>query len=251
MDSYMEVKEAPILRYMGKNYTPTKTKKSGEDVQYTYDKGISALVHTDQKSGQTTVTLTVPAEVLPAFHTDLYSQFYYEQMPVRLIYRVGLTDEEQTNIQKMSDDETKTYYTNLYDETSSQAGTYSCFTPASNNPYYAKGTKTASTITKTDTKITDTCSYAFAEDDASEDGQIRQYLGNNGKLIVSKSSVIEESSETSKPSDDSKLTDTSKTSDKAKSTHGVSTGDPQRPVFYLVIFCLAAGILLFLLRRKR
>ena len=114
----MEVKGAPVLRYGGINYNATSatTSDDGRTVTYVYNhfyqsndgsgftadlSKISVRVVTDA-NGLQTVHMDVPDYVLPAFAPYLKGVseesvpiFYYEALPVRLIFQVGLTAESE------------------------------------------------------------------------------------------------------------------------------------------------------------
>jgi hypothetical protein len=191
---------------------------------------------------------------------DLYNQFYYEEMPMRLIYQVGLTEKEQQQIQNMVSDDTKVYYTNTYDKAQSQAGAYAVFTPADENPYYKEETSTSS-IAKVDAGITDTCPYVWKEEAVSNGGQIRQELGNNGKLIVTKTQVVPRTPETTDTPDTTgtpittdtpSTVGTPSTTDSPTTTTTVTpTGDTQMLFGWLAMTGVAAGVLLLLYRKEK
>jgi hypothetical protein len=260
IDSYMEVKGTPVLRYQGVNHEPIETETLEDGVRYIWEEGVTALIQTDSQTGQTTVSLSIPAEALPTFYMDLYNQFYYEEMPMRLIYQVGLTEKEQQQIQNMASDDTKVYYANTYDKAQSQAGAYAVFTPADENPYYKEETSTSS-IAKVDAGITDTCPYVWKEEAVSNGGQIRQELGNNGKLIVTKTQVVPRTPETTDTPDTTgtpittdtpSTVGTPSTTDSPTTTTTVTpTGDTQMLFGWLAMTGVAAGVLLLLYRKEK
>jgi LPXTG-motif cell wall-anchored protein len=208
----MTVKGVPVLRYFGKNYAPDAdtvegTDSSGSYVIYKWTQtaerlpsdskekegtavslsGISARV-TTAADGSQTVTFTVPEDALPTYYPDLYKTFYYEELPVRLIYRVGLTDEEIESLNSVSGAITEqTYYTSLFNQESGEAYTTAIFTPAESNPYYTSGLD--KTTDKLD-NITETSSYSFSETVNADGKTVTQLLGNNGRLTVSRSDML-------------------------------------------------------------
>jgi hypothetical protein len=198
----MEVKGTPVLRYFGVNLTnPTVTTgtdyteytwnvtvdrqesdvKTGDDAKVDLSK-VTAKVTTGT-DGTQTVTFTIPENAVPTFYPDIHKTFYYEELPIRLIYRVGLSETEKTAISaalKNGETVTKTYYTNQWN-TDGTAYTTASFVPATSNPYY-KST-TTNTVNKT-TNTTGTASYVFQE--GVTGSFVSQTLGNNGKISLAK-----------------------------------------------------------------
>jgi hypothetical protein len=79
-----------------------------------------------------------------------------------------------------------TYYTNKYD--GNKAGTTVTFYPVDSNPYYAKLGDGKSVNKEKNT--TGTVSTAFSEYYDADNGVVTQYLGNNGKLEISKDNTL-------------------------------------------------------------
>jgi LPXTG-motif cell wall-anchored protein len=200
----MEVKDTPVLSYFGTLYrNPTKTQQEGY-VEYTWkvtatrqasdSKGsnvqldlsvIKARVYTDQ-DGTQTVKFIIPEEVMPTLYPDLHKSFYYEELPVRLIYKVGL---QSGVMDSMELGDSETYYTNAFtvDGTSTKAKTTVTFTPEDNNPYYSEKSGVTSEVQKTK-NTTETAEDSFQE--SVSGNAVTQYLGNNGLLTVSKSEIL-------------------------------------------------------------
>jgi LPXTG-motif cell wall-anchored protein len=200
----MEVKDTPVLSYFGTLYrNPTKTQQEGY-VEYTWkvtatrqasdSKGsnvqldlsvIKARVYTDQDGNQT-VKFIIPEEVMPTLYPDLHKSFYYEELPVRLIYKVGL---QSGVMDSMELGDSETYYTNAFttDGTSAEAKTTVTFTPEVNNPYYSEKSGVTSEVEKTK-NTTETAEDSFQE--SVSGNAVTQYLGNNGLLTVSKSEIL-------------------------------------------------------------
>jgi LPXTG-motif cell wall-anchored protein len=209
----MEVKGEPVLRYFGDNISATdRDTQTDGDVTYTdyYWKttvnrkensdaksdeqsvdlsDVVARVSTNTSTGEQVVTLTIPEDVLPVFYPDSNRNFYFEELPLRLIYRVGLTEtEEQALADSFDNNEYAegTYYTNKYD--GNTAGTTVTFYPDDGNPYYANLGDGKSVNKKENT--TGTVATAFSEYYDKDKGVVTQYLGNNGKLEVSKDNTL-------------------------------------------------------------
>jgi LPXTG-motif cell wall-anchored protein len=198
----MEVKGDPVLSYFGVIYkNPTKTTNSLY-TEYTWK--VSTTTQDSDTKGQQTLDLSVikarlytsngnqtmifyiPESVMPTLYPDLYKQFYYEELPVRLIYKVGLTDEAVENAQ-----DGDVFYTNLYYEDTEQAATTVTFSPDSTNDYYTSSF--ADVENQKSNNITDTADTYFTESvsvDDDNDIVVTQTLGNNGMLTVSKDDTL-------------------------------------------------------------
>jgi hypothetical protein len=115
--------------------------------------------------------------------------FYYEELPVRLIFRVGLTASEEEKLQKAYEENDfveATYYTNKYDEDT--AGTKVTFTPAESDPYYAG--MTDDVVTDKSTNTTNTVGYSLTESYNPDTGVVTQLLGNNGSFYITKDNTL-------------------------------------------------------------
>jgi hypothetical protein len=210
----MEVKGEPVLRYFGTNYAIDKDKTvNGSDdttnyVEYhwkgtakrvensdakaddsTVDiSSIVARVSTNKTTGDQTVTFTIPEDVLPTFYPDLARAFYYEELPIRLIFRVGLTEKEEQRLKDLYEQTkeiTGTYYTNKYGNDGVATVT---FEPDENDPYYKDF---SGTVTQTkSTNTTNTESYSFVESYDKAADVVTQKLGNNGVLTLAKDNTL-------------------------------------------------------------
>lgn len=208
----MAVKGIPVLRFYGVNYAADKDPVTGIDdagnsfITYHWTQtanrrpsdskaaegtevplsGISATI-TTAADGSQTVVFKVPEEALPTYYPDLYKAFYYEELPVRLMYRVGLSDTEIANLQGMTGEiSERVYYTSLYNAESNEAMTTAIFTPDQSNAYY----KTSATQKNDKTKNTSaTSTYSFKEQADGE--QVIQSLGNNGKLSIKREKTLD------------------------------------------------------------
>ena len=196
----MEVKSDLVLRYGGKNYTPDHSETKGNVTTYYYKgeykatDGSGTVVDINKITAQVvknadgtqTVKLLVPDAQLPAYSpylkNDGAAKFYYEELPVRLIYQVGLTEQAQKDVAALGDTGgTKTYYTNQWKDTTYADADYQ---PTSKNPYYNKDNYNKGTINKTE-NTTETASYSRKFSGNSTDKYVDQLLGNNGKLVFS------------------------------------------------------------------
>jgi hypothetical protein len=234
----MEVKGVPVLRYGGQNYAgavaDSGTDSYGEYTRYVYNLNGATVKRQDSnlvdkpskgivgKSGQvvdlTSITVKVykatsatkgrvvfdvPEEVLPVYYPELYDSFYYEELPVRLIYRVGLTQAETDSISNSKSAVERDYYVSDYSASSasSAAATTVTFTPAVSsdglyNSYYfdedGNVVNTAgSTILKAaGANASKTAAYVLSESTSAATGQVTQLLGNNGVLHVTRQPVI-------------------------------------------------------------
>jgi hypothetical protein len=184
--------------------------------------GIKIRVTTDKDTGQQTVTFTIPQELMPTYYPDLYKQFYYQEEPIRLIYKVAMTDDATASAQRG-----QTFYTDAWDEDwygddenfyyHEYGSTTVTFEPDESNLYYyaededeldARNEALADNTTRykeDDGNATQTAETAFLEemalngsdDDGSAESEgededentsssatVTQYLGNNGSLTA-------------------------------------------------------------------
>lgn len=147
--SGMEIKGTPVLRYNGVNYSDPEVIVDGNVTKYVY-KGIvtdpyipdrkadlshiSVTVTTDA-NGDQSVDMYISDMALPTYTPELIGQkYYYEQLPVRLIYQVGLTETAQEAVLNLSKTggELK-FYTNKFDE---EHISTSVLLPSEMNPFY-------------------------------------------------------------------------------------------------------------------
>jgi LPXTG-motif cell wall-anchored protein len=211
LGSGMTVKGTPVLRYFGTNYTEAEhTSKSDANYDYvTYywkktvdrqesdakeddDKTvdiskITLTVATNKTTKEQTVTFDIPESALPTYYPDKFRQFYYEELPVRAIYRVGLSTDEETKLNTAAGGSDKAitnavYYTNKFD--GDTAATTVTFYPDDGNPYYESDEHKSETIAKA-TNASDTVENSFVET-VNDDGSVTQLLGNNGKLVLNR-----------------------------------------------------------------
>lgn len=209
----MEIKGTPVLRYNGVNYRLTKGSTSGNTVTYvcnatattTDGSGINGTQRTADlreievkvttKDGKQTVTMEVPETVLPSYTPELTADWYYEELPVRLIYQVGLNDAAKTQISEMKAGQSLTFYTNTWGDTSAGA----VQSPHADNPYYNdvtydNGTSRKKQYVDGSVKKTENTSGTaensvvmheefLAGSSFGNDDVIMSDFGNNGKLV--------------------------------------------------------------------
>ena len=189
----MALQSDPVLRINGVNYAPVSSQVSGSTETFTYP---SASVPVDPHSGRTvqlsdftvtvetdaqglqTVRLSIAPKALPTYTADATTSFFYEALPVRLIYQVGLTEQAQADIAAMPGGTTLTYTTNRYEG----QGAEGSLNPSLKNKYYL-----AADRTETRNKAANPTATAGTSLTIEENGErIRYNLGNNGRLTFSK-----------------------------------------------------------------
>ena len=207
----MCVKGAPVLRYAGVNYQPKHIASSGNVIHYvyegkyvhpyldnrTYDLSHIAVTLTTDAKGNQTMRMYVPDTALPAYSPELIGkQFYYEALPVRLIYQVGLTEESEKKVLDLYETGgTATFYTNRWENGGGQsvANLY----PSMENPFYYEILPSGETryhahsdAKAPGTNVTDTLGYIVdcsKQQEMYDDGEVVtkviHKLGNNGKLV--------------------------------------------------------------------
>ncbi|SHJ83048.1 LPXTG-motif cell wall anchor domain-containing protein [Hathewaya proteolytica DSM 3090] len=186
----MEVKGAPVLRYNGKNYVYTsqvEDNSSGSLVKkYTYkytasDDNTSRTTNLEQidvrvttdSIGNQVVSMSVPDNCMPVYAFDRYKGVYCEDLPIRLIYKVGLTKQAMSNA-KNGD----LFYTNRWDGHTAKAELY----PRINNPYYLDGGGYVNNSVNKTENATETIGTSSSS--IKENSKIVITLGNNGRLVA-------------------------------------------------------------------
>ncbi len=191
----MELKGQPVLRYGGKNHAPTASRQEGDSVIYSYGGTYTATDGSGQildlndvtvtvtaKEGGQTVVWDIPDQALPSYTPHISASgdilYYYEALPIRCIYQVGLTDEAKDEIASIGKTGgTQIYYTNRWEDSAA----FATIVPTDGNPYYADD----SYITPPRQKaVNQTSTAAFSVSYITDlaDGA-GQNLGNNGRLV--------------------------------------------------------------------
>jgi Mg-chelatase subunit ChlD len=207
----MTVKGDPVLRFYGQNYTYTnkysgnisstmsyvsyywaktvsrQTSDAKEDESTVNLSGVIFTIVTNKTTGAQTVTFTIPENALPTFYPDLHHKFYYEELPIRVVYRVGLSLDEEAKLNTAAGGadgaiKDKVYNTNKY--SGDTPGTTVTFYPEDGNPYYESDDHQSETIAKVE-NASGTTADSFIET-VNSDGSVTQLLGNNGKLVLNR-----------------------------------------------------------------
>ena len=185
----MKLIAEPVLNYGGRCYSCTSSSEKDGVTSYVYkyeytssdgsgfsaDLGeIKVSVSSDSVTGAQTVKLTVPDDVMPAYMRSSSGSWYYEALPVRLIYQVGLTDAAKSRIAALSD-------SSLTFLAGEEGGCEASFTPASDNAFYSEGGGFREESIPKENARTDT---AESSCETVRDGsRVLMKLGNNGKLV--------------------------------------------------------------------
>lgn len=162
-------------------------------------------IHTDDCEEVTetqTVDMVVPDFALPVYTPELIGkQFYYEQLPVRLIYQVGLTEESTAAVLALAEHGgALTFYTNRW---GGNQRAHADLVPSLVNPfYYDQNTEDGVTAVPyqphTDSKegnVTETaenameCHWGSIELENRDLGHVYHEHGNNGKLTFAAETV--------------------------------------------------------------
>ena len=211
----MEVKGTPVLRYGGRNYSNPTVRTSGNTTTYTYsgtftdpyipDRTINLaqiqVSITTDANGNQIVDMFVPDTALPTYTPELIGkQFYYESLPVRLIYQVGLTEEsEQAVLDLQKTGGELVFYTNRWQTPDDVA--FSTLLPSEANPFYYDVDKDGVTppyqphhtdksenTTLTEGYVVD-CNKTTESMDGKNIIKVIHKLGNNGKLVFKADTV--------------------------------------------------------------
>jgi hypothetical protein len=216
----MEIKGLPILRYQGVNYEVSEVIKTDGVTRYIYKGIVDYPYITDPNSdlakhkfdledivvrsyynenGHQVISMYIPDAALPVYSPELIAKkFYYEMLPVRLIYQVGLTAESEKKVIDLYETGGElVFYTNVWEDEGdhSIANLY----PSLENPFYFKILEETghtryhehTTDKETGANVTDTLSYVVVcskQPETVNGEQITKVfhrLGNNGKLVFS------------------------------------------------------------------
>ena len=211
----------PVLRFAGMNHTyAEKTvngnvttyiykNKTGEDIEekyahpylsgHYYDISEIEVTITTDAAGNQTVKMDIPDTALPAYTPELIGQkFYYEALPVRLIYQVGLTAESEAAVLNLQNGGgSLTFYTNRWDKEGGGQSVSNLYPSLQNPFYYEILPETGDTryhshtdMKEQGTNVTDTLGYIVdcsKQKESYEGGEevtkVVHKLGNNGKLV--------------------------------------------------------------------
>lgn len=181
----MELKEDPKVRYDGTNYSYTSKQEEAGKTIYNYalsnvkpsylDNPVSGLITVEvaTNNGVQTVTMKVPAELLPSYTKAEYNSWYYEALPVRLLMKVGITE---ATIAKANTLITDTYSvcTNSVEKPTTVK-----YEVKTDNPYYGDSYTGVSEDKVENTSNTLDKVYTESKNDS---GVVTGAMGNNGRL---------------------------------------------------------------------
>ena len=213
----MELKSVPVLRYDGVNYDDPVITVDGNVTTYRYEGSFTdpylpnrtvdlseiTVTVTRNEDGTQTVDMVVPDTALPTYTPELIGkEFYYQMLPVRLIYQVGLTEESVEQILELQKTGGElTFYTNRFDD---GCHAESILLPSEQNPFYnSVNGSTPAYQPHVDNKaenVSGSLDYVIKCDkttvtETNEKGeavtltQVHHDLGNNGKLVFEAEAV--------------------------------------------------------------
>ncbi len=188
----MEITSDLILRYNGLDYAMSLVSNQNGIKKYQYmgTEQVRAYVGsptayalseiwaeiTTDATGHQTLHWFIPATLVPelAYYQGMTSTDYYQMYPVRLIYKVGLTDASKNAIGDLKEgDAPLVFYTNGWQNDTTTVR----FQANENNPYYQNR---ISVSLEKQSNLTQTRSTYFESQGTTD---ITDLLGNNGKLV--------------------------------------------------------------------
>lgn len=186
----MQVNSPPILRFAGVNYEPVSVQTEGDSIRYAFSGMVSASHYAeDVDLGITEITVSgtpgkgqkilwsIPGELVPELAHAHTADFYYPELPIRLIFRVGLTDEAKASAAHLHSSESVSFYTN-----SQENPTTAIFYPRDHNPYYQSNRSMIFEKDSNPTQTRSTC-YESLHKEYGEHTILKTIHGNNGRLI--------------------------------------------------------------------
>ena len=199
---------APKLLYADQFFKPSSISTTGNTTTITYSGTYVDSIIPGHKvdlseitvsvkrndNGLQTLSMYIPDTALPVYMPDNTGSFYYETLPVRLIYQVGLTAASEAQVLTLIKTGGElTFYTNRYEEGSVAN---SVLYPDVQNPYYFESsTDTSGNLvynwqnmqheTPKFENATGTCGNIVTCITEYQDPTIMHthLLGNNGKLV--------------------------------------------------------------------
>lgn len=195
----MELSSDFILRYNGLDYAMSLVSTEGnvKKYQYTGTATVSSYFGATVQSplnqiwvevttatdGTQTVHWFIPATLVPelAYYQGMSTTDYYQMYPVRLIYKVGLTETSKNAVAALREgDAPLVFYTNAWNG----ASTTTSFCADEHNPFYKNNISLSETKENNVTGTRDT----YFESQGKQN--ITNTLGNNGKLVFEYKTVV-------------------------------------------------------------
>ncbi len=191
----MEIQSDVTLRYNGVNYSPTSITSSGNVTSYKYTGVVNSNHYSDPVNlSSITVTVTtfedgtqkihweIPGSLVPEYVRSQTASWYYEELPVRIIFKVGLKDsirEEVENGKRYGEK----FYTNSRTEP-----TRSWFVPTDNNPYFKGDENINISLSKSENTTGTRETYYEIVENADN---VTTVNGNNGYLVFTQGDIPE------------------------------------------------------------
>ena len=187
----MQMNGAPMLRFAGINYAPASVQTEGDVTHYRYSGLVSASHYAeDVDLSVTEITVSgtpgagqkivwaIPGELVPELAHAHTADFYYPELPIRLIFRVGLTEEAKASVAHLGVSQSVSFYTNSEDDP-----TTAIFYPRDHNPYYQVDRSMTFYKDSNPTQTRDTCYESVHREYGDEHTILTTIHGNNGRLI--------------------------------------------------------------------
>lgn len=191
----MQIVGTPKLRYSGKNYTPSDVITDGNTTTYVYKEEVKATYYSDAENlnkitvrvttvdGIQTIDWEIPGELVPEYVQAKTADWYYEELPIRLICQVGLTDASKEKVANLGYGKSIEFLTNVDSETNASAS----FEPSKLNPYFTSDSYQDQNKGKSENTTQTQDSYYVTKKTNTENTiQVNVSMGNNGKLVFSR-----------------------------------------------------------------
>jgi LPXTG-motif cell wall-anchored protein len=122
--------------------------------------------------GMQSLQWSFPERLLPAYRKSFWFDYYFEMLPIRLIYQVKLTDDA---LQEAVRGTGATFYVGGWEDRIPNVR----FSPSNDNPYFSNSANLAHTIDKAD-NFTETLQQSFTLRGSAAAVTIE--FGNNGRI---------------------------------------------------------------------
>jgi len=125
-----------------------------------------------QADGTQSLEWNFPESLLPAYRKSFWFDYYFEMLPIRLIYQVRLSDEATLQAVRATD---ATFFVGEWESRMANV----TFSPSSDNPFYANPANIDHTIYKLN-NVTEASPYSLVKTGSASSIMIQ--LGNNGRI---------------------------------------------------------------------
>jgi len=185
----MEIKSTPVIRFNGTNYplqqVSTVTESQVTTVTYRppsvmvrdsegnyVNLNLAEVRIITQADGRQSLEWSFPERLLPAYRKSFWFDYYFEMLPIRLVYQVGLTYDAVWQAVQGTD---STFFVGEWQDRTANV----TFSPNVDNPFYANSANISHLAGKAN-NVTDSLPFSLSKSGSASAVTIQ--LGNNGRI---------------------------------------------------------------------